>query len=243
MSHPALIALLLLASLKAHAEPAKKWTRGRSVCDPAARQLVDGGVANPVEHKSLSQAWDYAQADAEVLANLQCFPQAAASAAVFAANLRAVQAGVMPGLEATSCGAGSAPERLARVRDSLSRMHAYEEFFASALDKYDSVGVEISSANPAGLAFDDCRSKAARSWASVRLSLNKLSCELSGALNRLDSFRERAEVGGLACAAPFPLVVAQSQIAAEPERAPASQYPAFSGVLVSPVAASAEETK
>jgi hypothetical protein len=243
MRHPTLIALLFtFASSAALAGPAKKWTQGRSVCDSAVRQLVDGAVANPVEHKSLSQAWDYALADADVLAGLQCFPQAAASAAAFAANLRAVQTGVMPGLEATSCGSGTGLERLARVRDSLSRMRASEEFFAAALDKYDSVGAEINSSNPSGLSFDDCRSKAQRSWASARLSLNKLSCELSGALDQLDSFRERAEVAGLACAAlPPPIVAVAAPVAVEPVRSPASQYPAFTGVLVSPAAS--EESK
>lgn len=219
---PTALLVGLLAPALAQAETARKWTHGRSSCDPVAGQLDDSGAPAAVDRQPLERAWEYAVADVESLSSLDCFPEAGKTAARFAATLQSLEGGILPGVGATRCDPAAGKTellRLAMVRDSAGRMSGSESFFEDALDRVDQLEKQIAAAIPAeGVPFDDCRAKAQRGWARSRASLNRLSCEVSASLDRMEAFRERAEQSGLASLACAP----QPAAPAVAQRAPAS---------------------
>jgi hypothetical protein len=211
MRLPLFLLPLLLNPLSVRAESASKWTKGLSVCDPVQRQLVDTAA---VDRRAFEQAIEYAVQDADSLAELGCFPEAAAAAAEFSARLRVLQADVLPGVKAASCEApGRKDGRLAGA--TALRMRGTESFFVEAFGASDGFQRQIATQIPAeGLPFDDCRAKAQRGWARVRASLNKLSCEVSAAVDRLESMRDRTDQASLECPAPSALAQVQANDAA-----------------------------
>ncbi|MGZ3656184.1 MAG: hypothetical protein ACXVB9_16830 [Bdellovibrionota bacterium] len=237
MRHPALLmpilALLFAPPAKADSELTRKWTQGRSSCDPAGRQILDTSVPNPVDHSALDLSWDYSIQDAETLSSLQCYPEAAKAAAELVTTFRALNEEVLPGINATSCTAGAKADRLSRVREAEAKMRAAESLFSRALDRADEEEKQISAANPVGLPFDDCRAKAQRGWASARQAFNKFSCDFSQTIERLETYHEGAELAAGECQAPVVAKAAAPEAPAIPVMAvmPAANpaYPAFTG--------------
>jgi hypothetical protein len=194
------LGLALLAAPNALGAEAK-WTHGRSACEADTRQLFAAIAA--VDRAPLVQAWEYALQDVDSLASLSCASDAAATEV--GTHLRLLQEQLLPGLRAAGCDAGEAPreQKLVLIREATARMHGSESFFEGTLDRVDELQRKVAQQIPeGGVPFDDCRAKAQRGWARARASINKLSCEFSAALERMEAFRDPTSVAAFECAAP-----------------------------------------